>query len=226
MNHVFCWVKSVLPFSRFLSCFFSWRFCGNNEAEGTCFLQAPKAGCSHYQPITRAQARRCFLEVRGSTVEGPQTPAELSHPLSSPLPAPWWVVASWAYCPCSADKRWKFDGTFQLLSPYSTEKKKKKPMTSSSIGGQWYPVRGLPVNQFAKVLSVIQKRGLHFRKWILHEEYVSFISRKEYYCKQFRSGTSFNEFYLTNMFWRSVFFLMVHNRRRNHTHNPCAWCRQ
>lgn len=33
------------------------------------------------------------------------------------LPAAWRVVASGAHCLCSADKRWKSDGTFQNLPP-------------------------------------------------------------------------------------------------------------
>lgn len=60
-------------------CSVSWHLCGNNESEGTCFLQVP-IGCVLTPPEDSACVGSPVLPggVRGST----QTPAELSHPLS------------------------------------------------------------------------------------------------------------------------------------------------
>lgn len=105
MNHIFCWLSSV-PFSRFV--LFS---CKNNEAKGTCFLLGT------LQSTLPADNTCVRLRV---LPEGPQTPAELSHPLSSRLPAPWWVVANGVHCLSSADKHWMFEGTFQPSAPSYT----------------------------------------------------------------------------------------------------------
>lgn len=112
---------------------FSWSW--DNEGEGTCFLQGPHPLQSHRQPTTRVRARGCFLNVRGCHWGGGglQTATELSHPLSFPLPDPWWVLACLSYCLRSANKRWKFDGTFQVSLPPFCFKKKKKVLMSWSF---------------------------------------------------------------------------------------------
>lgn len=88
---------------------FFWQFSGNNEVKGTCFLLVPQLPAG-------STSGTCwgFLEVgEGSSVERAQTPAELSHPLSPPHPAPWWVVAGHGSLCSSEDKDWKIVGTFQ-----------------------------------------------------------------------------------------------------------------
>lgn len=135
----------------FLSC-----FCGNNEAEGTCFLQAPYTSYSHYT----SRQHVCELAAASWRWWGAvETPAELSHPLSSPLPAPWWVVASWAYCPCS-DKHWKSDGTFQPSPPSTSEKKNETYDIDSHLLWPMTCQRDLPANQFTELTkSLSEKRS-------------------------------------------------------------------
>lgn len=146
MNHIFCSVKLSILFFLVFVLFFLGCWWGNNEAEGTCFLLGLNSPL--YQPITRVRARWCFLE-------GLQTPAELSHPLSSLLPAPWWVVASWPYCPRSADKHWKLEGTFQPSTPSSP--------TTCSFFPSFIPLQGSPSH-------MTSSEGCQIRGWNKSEE--------------------------------------------------------
>lgn len=128
-EHTFSTYESNLccHFSRF--CFvslFSWHFCGNNEAEGTCFLQVPTAVYSHYQLTTRVWGSLALPGGEGVNCGGAADSCWTLPPSVTPLlPAPWWVVASWAHCLRSADKRWKFDGTFQTSFPLLRYKKRE-----------------------------------------------------------------------------------------------------
>lgn len=145
----------------FLGCW--W---GNNEAEGTCFLLGLNSPL--YQPVTRVWARWCFLK-------GLQTPAELSHPLSSLLPAAWWVVASWPYCPRSSDKHWKLEGTFQPSTPSSftpPPPKKKQPMTFSlEQSGANHSFAGLSLSHMSvtKAVSVTANITATLTVWRFQE---------------------------------------------------------
>lgn len=180
LTHFFYLYESNLccHFSRF--CFvllFSWHFCGNNEAEGTCFLQVPTAVYSHCQLTTRVWGLLALPGGEGVNCGGAADSCWTLPPSVTPLlPAPWWVVASGAHCLRSADKRWKFDGTFQTSSLLKW--KKMKPMTYSFCD-QWYPVRGLQISS-QKSQRVCQKRGLlcltHFSKWLLTGKCVQFTS--------------------------------------------------
>lgn len=98
LTHFFyLWIKSVLPF---FPDFVLFRYFLGTFVE-TMKPRAPVSSrflllCTHttsWQHVCEACWR--FLGVRGSTVEGLQTPAELSHPLSPPcflLPDELWLA--------------------------------------------------------------------------------------------------------------------------------------
>lgn len=118
MHFFYPWIKSVPPLFRF--CFLLLL--------GT-FVETmrPRAPVSSRltPPAGKTCASWCFPSeglhmLRGGRRLQLNSPT-LCHPL---LPAPWWVVASWAHCLHAADKCWKFEGTFQSSSPLSDEKKK------------------------------------------------------------------------------------------------------
>lgn len=90
-------------------------FCGNNEAWGTCFLQVPNNGRSYHSPAD-SSTRVCVCNVnrvRGGAASRWTLPPS-AVPASCP-PDELWLAG--AYCPRSADKRWKSDGTFQPFCP-------------------------------------------------------------------------------------------------------------
>lgn len=166
--------------------------------------------CTHttsWQHVCEARWR--FLGVRGSTVEGLQTPAELSHPLSPPcflLPDELWL-AGLIVCVQQTNVG-SLTGLSKLRSP-SSNKKKEKPMTYSFCD-QWYPLRGLPTNQFTKVTKGLSEKRTSvsntFQQVTINREICAIYIRK---YKIQDIIYSFNEFYCVEMFW-SIFFLGAH----------------
>lgn len=112
--------------------FSSWRFCGNNESEGTCFLQ-----CSQCRVLTLVPAgNTCgsppvLPEGEGAERGGARrlllNSPTLCHP--PPLPAPWWVVASRAHCPTQETNVGSLRGLSNLHLP-PLPKKTSFPFTN------------------------------------------------------------------------------------------------
>lgn len=137
MNHIFC-PDNFLGFVLFFRC-----LCGNNEAEGTCFLQGPRTESVHYQPATRVETCCCFLKMRGEHMEGLWTPTELAHPLSPPASCS--LMSCGQRCSLSVSRQtldvwWGFPSApSPLTSDISMLSKKKETCVVSSIYGHFSP---------------------------------------------------------------------------------------
>lgn len=113
MHFFYPWIKSVPPLFRFCFLLLLGTFVETMRPRAPVSSRlAPPAG--------KTCASWCFPSegVRRLPLNSPT----LCHPL---LPAPWWVVASWAHCLHAADKCWKVVGTFPALVPLVRWKKKR-----------------------------------------------------------------------------------------------------
>lgn len=160
---------------------------------------------------TRTTSPQRACELSGASWSGggsTQTPAELSHPLSSPcflLPDELWLAGLIVCAQQTNVGSWT--GLSKLCPP--PQLKNMKPATYSFLR---------PPNQS------VHKRG--FQEVTITWEMCATLS--EYYWKKplvvllrfYKIQdiiNSFNEFYRVKVFWRSIFVLSVH--KTNKTHN-------
>lgn len=132
MNHIFSQLNPSPPFSR--SCFvfvlaLLWKqWVGGHLFPPVFPMPGTHTGTGRQHVWEPAGASWGW---GGRAWRGPQTPAELSHPLSSPppLPAPWWVVASRAHCPTQETNVGSLRGLSNLHLP-PPPKKTSFPFTN------------------------------------------------------------------------------------------------
>lgn len=134
--------------------FSSWRFCGNNESEGTCFLQ-----CSQCRVLTLVPAgNTCGSPPVLPEGEGAERGGARRLLLNSPtlchppprflLPDELWLAGLIVQLRRQTLEAWGDFPTFISLL------RRKKPLSPSPICGQWCPVRSLLTYLLTKSLSL------------------------------------------------------------------------
>lgn len=117
--------------------FLSWHFCGNNEAEGTCFLQVPTAVYSHYEPTTCVWSSLVLPGGEGVNSGGAVDSCWTLSPSVTPcflLPDELWL-AGLIVCAQQTDV-----GSLTGLSNLHPLLKWKKETYDIQLCGRWYPV--------------------------------------------------------------------------------------
>lgn len=153
MNHIFSQLNPSPPFSR--SCFvfvlaLLWKqWVGGHLFPPVFPMPGTHTGTGRQHVWEPAGASWGW---GGRAWRGPQTPAELSHPLSSPprflLPDELWLAGLIVQLRRQTLEAWGDFPTFISLL------RRKKPLSPSPICGQWCPVRSLLTYLLTKSLSL------------------------------------------------------------------------